>query len=327
MKKSRIRTARDWLLYAAARFTMGLLQALPWARGRAAAGWLGRLAYMLDRRERKENSLDNLMRAFPDMDRPRAVALLRRVYEHLVGSVLDSMNFVRVAGNWPTEKLLDVEGIEKLDGLEYDTGAILVTGHFGHWELLGAAGPLIGHAAHSVMRGLRNVFADRYVRRLRGATGQRLLDKHGDLRQMLRLLKQGEDVAILIDQDARKHGVFVEFFGRPASTTQAPARIALQTGAPIAFMYARRYPGQSRFRLVLTDVIRPQLTADRDAEVLRITQRLTSDLEEVIRQVPHEWLWVHRRWKTYPGKYASQTMPRQGAGADEQLTVRQDGQK
>jgi KDO2-lipid IV(A) lauroyltransferase len=117
------------------------------------------------------------------------------------------------------------------------------------------------------------------------------------------LLKRGQNVGLLVDQDARKTGVFVDFFGRPASTTPTPARLAIYTGAPIAFVYARQVGRASRFRIVLADLIEPQQQGDPDAEVRRITQRLTSDLEREIRNAPEEWLWLHHRWKTYPGKY------------------------
>jgi KDO2-lipid IV(A) lauroyltransferase len=121
--------------------------------------------------------------------------------------------------------------------------------------------------------------------------------------QALRALRAGRNLAFLIDQDARRDGIFVDFLGKPASTTASPARLAYATGAPIAFMYARRLGRQSRFQIVIADVIWPRQDAEETGEVFRMTQRMSRDLEEVVTKWPTEWMWMHRRWKTYPGKY------------------------
>ena len=295
-------TARQWLVAVMARCVLGVLGALPPRAAALLAGWGSAAGYLFDRRERKRRSLDNLMRAFPEMGRQEARRTLRAVYRHFARALVDGLRFARVAQRFPVGQLLETEGMERLEGLGEKTGMLFVTGHFGHWEVLGSALPLLGYPTWSMMRGFRNPFVDRYVRRMREATGQRLLDKHGALRQTIRLLRGGEHVGFLIDQDARKHGVFVDYFGRPAKTADSPARIALRTGAPLVFLYVRAAPGGG-FRLTVADVIRPRPDADADEETLRITQALTSDLEAVVRQHPEEWLWLHRRWKTYPGKY------------------------
>ncbi len=296
---------RDWLMYATMRCVLALLQSLPWSAGRALARLMGDVAYMLDRPERKAGALSNLRKAFPALDRKEALRILRGVYEHLLESLLDAFNFAHVARRRSSANLFEAVGWDTLRDISPETGAILVTGHFGHWEVLGAALPLLGFPAWALARFRRNPFFDRYVRRVRTATGMRILPRHGAMRRALHLLKRGEIVAFLMDQDARHRGIFVEFFGRPASTTTTVARLAIRTGCPVAFAYGRRIPGQNRFRLVLKDVFTPVPGADTKSEVFRITQRLTSDLEEAIREAPQEWLWLHRRWKTYPGKYGS----------------------
>lgn len=297
------RTLVGWLMFVALRTVESFLRVLPWRTGRSVARLSGDLAYLLDRPQRKRNALANLMRAFPSLSRTEGKRTLRAVYGHVMESILDGLNFSRFAQHWDAADLLECVGFEKLDGLPRQTGVIFVTGHVGHWEVLGSASLLVGYPVWSMGRGLRHPLVDRYVRKLRESTGQRILPKRGALRSIIRLLRRGENVAFLIDQDARREGVFVDFFGRPASTTVSPARISIYTGAPIAFVYARRIGGQARFRVVLTDVVVPRRGNDARAEARRITQRLTRDLEEVVRQAPEQWLWLHRRWKTYPGKY------------------------
>jgi KDO2-lipid IV(A) lauroyltransferase len=282
-----------------------LLQALPWSAGRAGARFLGDLAYVLDRARRRENALANLQRALPPLGRAEAKRVLKGVYRHLAESILDAANFARFAGRRGSDELFDAVGFEKLQAVPRDVGVIFVSGHFGHWELLGTALPLLGYPLWTVARPLRNPLVYRRVRRLREATGQRLLPKRGALRRIIRLLRRGENVGFLIDQDVRQDGIFVDFFGKPASTTPIPAKLAIRTGAPLAFVYARRVAGKNRFRLVLKDVFLARQADPAEAEVPGLTQELTSELEGTIRQAPEEWFWLHRRWKTYPGKYGS----------------------
>jgi KDO2-lipid IV(A) lauroyltransferase len=297
------RTARDWLYYASARSVTTLVQVLPWSVGRQVARLMGFMAYLLDRPSRREEAIENLCSAFPFLRRQRAVSILREVYGHLAESFVDALQFARVVRQGRIASVLEPVGFEKLAGLPNTTGLVFVTGHFGHWELLGAAAALLGYPVWSVGRPFLNVFIDRYVRDLREGTGQRMVDKRGALPRMIRLVRAGQNVALLIDQDARKQGIFVDFFGRPASTTPSAALIALRTGAPVVFVCARRLDGQNRFQVQVKDVVPPSAEAKNDAEIHRITQRLTKDLEAVIREAPSQWLWLHRRWKTYPGKY------------------------
>ncbi len=297
------RKLRDWPLYVALRNVEALLQAVPWATARHGARLLADLVYLLNARRRNKMALANLRRAFPSLGQKDVKLILRDVYRHVMESVLDGMNFARFAGRWDSNELLEAVGFDRLREVAPRTGVIFVSGHFGHWELLGAALPLLGYPVWSVARGFRNPLIDRYVHRLRERTGQRMLHKHGSLRRVIRLLQRGENVGFLIDQDARRQGIFVDFFGRPAATTPVPARLSIYTGAPLAFVYAERVDGERRFRLVLKELIFPGRTEDSRGEARRITQRLTSDLEGVIRRAPQRWLWLHRRWKTYPGKY------------------------
>jgi len=293
----------DWLEYIILRNVSSAMTALPWRSGRWLADVLGWLGYIADRSARKGNAMRNLMLAFPDWTRREARQCIRRVYCSMSEAVLDTIHFVRLVRCGRAREFLEVEGFDKLLNRKGKAGIIFVTGHFGPWELLGMGAPLLGYPVWSMGRVFDNPFIQGYVSRMRQVSGQRMLPRHGVIRRMVRLIRNGRHVGMLIDQDARRHGIFVDFFGRPASTTATPARIAIRTGAPVAFLYVQRIPGQNRFRMALSDLIEPRTDVDQEAETHRITQRLTHDLEEVIRQAPEQWLWLHRRWRTYRGKY------------------------
>ena len=302
MGKRNVNRFKAFFLFAVGRTVLFLLTCWPWPVCRRLANLFGRLGYHMDRDKRKENSLENLRRVYPELSEAELRRLLKRVYMHMTCSFVDAFKFVKAVQKGRGRDLIETRGFEAVDEACRDSGVIFVTGHVGNWELLGAAGPLTDYPTWTVYRGFRNPFADRFVRRQRELTGQKTIEKQGALRRVIRLLRSGENVAFLIDQDARHRGIFVDFFDRPASTPPGPARISYSTGAPVAFVYAQRQD-DGRFRIEVTDVIRPDREASRTAEVKRITQRLTSDLEAVVRKHPEQWLWLHRRWKTWPGKY------------------------
>jgi KDO2-lipid IV(A) lauroyltransferase len=295
--------ALDWIEYIWVRAVALVVTVLPWSWARAIVRCLSHATRLVDRSARKSEAVQNLRLAFPGMSEREAKRIVRDVYVHLGEMVVDGVKFGRLCAKGRSREVLVLEGFEKLDGLPRESGLILVTGHYGWWELLGAACASIGYPVSTTMRERGNPLIRAYLNRLRGSTGQRLLDKNGGMRQVVRSLRAGDNVGFLVDQDARRRGIFVDFFGRPASTVTSPARLSVDIGCPIAFVYAERLADGRRFRITLGDLIMPDRTADRDTEVRRITERISRDLEEVVRRSPSLWLWLHRRWKTYPGKY------------------------
>jgi KDO2-lipid IV(A) lauroyltransferase len=175
---------------------------------------------------------------------------------------------------------------------------ILLTGHLGNFELMGASLARF-NPVDFVTQPLSNPGAERWIADLRRACGVGTLSTHGGVKRVFTALRAGRWVAMLADQDARSRGVFVPFFGRPASTPEGPARIALATGAPIVFgSCVRRDDGRHGLRVA------PPLVPEgdaRDVEAVRtLTARHTAILEDAVRERPASWFWLHRRWKTAP---------------------------
>jgi len=274
-------TLANWLGYWTLLASERLFLCMPWHVGRAVARRIGDAVFLLDRPGRKAQMYRNIKLAFPELTGRQVRELARESYRFLGESLVDARHFHRLAiqGRW--EEILEVQGVELLHDPRRRVGVVFVTGHFGCWEVMGLAGAHLGYPVTSVARRMRNPLIDLHMRQMRGALGEEILVKKGAMFQAFRALKAGRNLAFLIDQDARRHGIFVEFMGRPASTTPSPARLALKTGAPVAFAYARRIPGQNRFRIVIKDVVRARQGADPEAEVYRITQRITRDLEEL----------------------------------------------
>jgi KDO2-lipid IV(A) lauroyltransferase len=177
---------------------------------------------------------------------------------------------------------------------------LLVTGHLGNWEMTGYMMGASGHRTYAVARVLDNPYLERFLLRFRQATGQTLIAKKDDFGRLQAVLAGGGKVGVLADQDAGPRGVFVEFFGRPASAHKGLALLALEYDAAILVAATVRVAEPMRYELVCEDVIRPQDYTGRPDAVKAITQRYHAALERLIRRHPEQYFWLHRRWKTPP---------------------------
>jgi KDO2-lipid IV(A) lauroyltransferase len=265
--------------------------------------WLGRrfgdLAYAALRRRRRI-ALVNLSRAYPELPVAERRRLARRAAQHL-GMTLVELPRLLTAPLEETLARIRLDGIEHLHAAMSAHGrALVLTAHLGNWEILCAAHRLTEYGLSVVVRPLDAPWLDAVAERLRRRTGVDVIDKRGALRPVLEALRRGRMVGILMDQNAaRREGVFVDFFGHPASTSRALALLAVRTGAPVVPIFARRANGTGH-----TVVIRPALpmpvSNDPDAAVVELTARCTAEIERAIREAPEQWLWAHDRWRTRP---------------------------
>ncbi len=298
-KRSQLRNVAE---YVAARGTLGAIGLLP--RGLVTSlgrNVLGPLAHRVVPRARKRGQ-SNLEQAFgnelPDDARGE---LLRAVFRHIAETAVELSLYPRWISNGHYPLILNPGDLPVYEELWERGGSIIfVTAHFGNWELVGALARRMGPILHSVARPLDNPYLDTWVRELREARGQKVHSKKGSLRALATALRQGDCVGYLVDQDAGPGGLFVDFLGRKASTTRAPASLAYRTGAPIVPGCAIRSGSGFEFEVRLGKPIYPRQEEPREAEIFRMTQAFTSVLEGWIREFPEQWLWLHRRWKTRP---------------------------
>lgn len=299
----------DYLVYLIVRFLVCVIQTLSLRQAYALASGLAWLIYHVDRRHRLVAS-DNLRQAFPERFTDPAAndALVRAVYRHFCLLLVEIMLVPRKLhpSNW--RKYLELPGGRaQVDRLLSGRPVLVVTGHFGNWEMSGYVQAMFGFRTHGIARPLDNPYLDDFLRSFRERTGQKILAKKGDFEQMEVLLASGAMIGTLADQDAGPRGQFVDFFGRPASTHKAVALLALEHRVPLLVFGAMRVGEPMRYRALIEDVIFPEeYEGDPDA-VRAITQRFTSALERIIRQAPEQYLWLHRRWKHQPVKRKSKS--------------------
>ena len=297
-------TVVDFLVYGAVRLLVCVLQALSFDAACAFARFLGWVAYRVDKRHRLV-AQENIAKAFPgkysevEIDR-----MVRGVYRHFCTVLIEIAHAPRKmhVHNWRQFGDI-VQGGPTVDAMLSGRPLLIVTGHFGNWELAGTTVGLVGFHTHAIARPLDNPWLDDYLRRFRERTGQKLLAKHGDFEKMQQILDQGGVIATLADQDAGQRGLFVEFFGRPASTHKAVALMAMEHRVPMIVATALKTGASKRnshYELHFGDVILPEDYEKTPDAIRAMTQRFTADLERLIRLGPEQYFWVHRRWKHQP---------------------------
>jgi Kdo2-lipid IVA lauroyltransferase/acyltransferase len=272
-------------------------QRVPLSLRRALFTGLFRLFYHLAPRQRLI-AAHNLRIAFPEKSDDEILRIVRGVYRNM-GIVAAEFFDIPLLTKENIGELVDAEGLDHcLRALEKGRGVLLFGAHFGNWELEAVAVSLLVKPAIVIYRTLDSSLLDHLVRRVRSATGNIPLPKERAMRAMLRNLKQNGMLGILIDQNvAWYEGVFVDYFGRPACTTDGLAVLALHTRAPVLSAHMARLP-DGRYRLVIGPEVEIVNTGDHDADLLANTQRFTKIIEETVRRYPDQWLWVHQRWKT-----------------------------
>jgi len=266
-----------------------------------------RLFYYLSPRQRFI-TIHNLRRAFPEKSADEIIATAKGVYRTLGIVAADFFDITSLTKD-NIGDLLEVQGLENLEkALEKNRGVLMFGAHFGNWELGAAAMPIMLKPLAVIYRPLDNSILDNLVLQVRSSTGNTPVRKDRAMLQMLRSLKRNEILGILIDQNvAWQEGVFVDFFGRPACTTNGLALLALRTEAPVIPAYVVRLES-GKYWLVIKEEMQVIRTGGNDEDILINTQNFTSVIEDTVREYPDQWLWIHQRWKTKPWQVAKTPM-------------------
>jgi KDO2-lipid IV(A) lauroyltransferase len=278
-----------------------LLAHLPSALGLAVGRRLGDVLWWTLPR-RRSVALRNLQRCFGAEQSAAEIRRLgRRSFQHVGMNLVEACRYLLR----PTDVMLSrvrVEGREHLQAAaSQGRGVLVLTAHYGNWELLAAAHGLSGLPLSFVTRPLDHPLLDSLAARFRRRSGAELIIKRQAVREVLGALRRQRMVGILLDQNAtRAEGVFVPFFGSPASTSKGLALLALRTGAPVVPIVLRREPDGGHCMDVGAALPPPP-----DGEVITYTAMFNRVLEAIIRREPEQWLWMHDRWRTRPREEAS----------------------
>ena len=287
---------------------VALLGTLPRPAARAIGAGIGALAYRLLGRLRTAGRT-NLARAYLQLAADEREAILRGVYRSL-GWQLAEFCLMSSTTRQQADQFIRYEGLENyLAARDRGKGVLVLTGHLGAWELSSFYHSLVGHPMSLVIRRLDNPLVDAFVNRIRCLHGNRVIHKDDFARGLLTAMHHGDTVGILMDTNMTPpQGVFVPFFGTPACTATALARVALKTDAAVlpGFLVWQQSERNGRggyvlhFGEPLTLIRSTNPQADPQADIVANTALFAAVTEQYIRRYPDQWLWLHRRWKTRP---------------------------
>lgn len=297
MSKSNLQINLEYLV---ARLLLAVFGCLPLSLALSLGARLGRSGYYFSARLRG-TGLRNLAMAFPELDLKERRRLLRGCFENL-GRLLGVFSQFATSDPQTLQGMIECEGLAHIDAARAGgQGIILFTGHVGAWELSSFALSLFGYPLSFLVRRIDNPKIEELVDRRRERLGNHTIDKRSAAREMLQLLRGNGTLGILVDLNTLdREGIFVDFFGVPASTTFMLAKLALRNDSAVLPVFAPWDPVRKRFLLKIEEPLAFERSGNDEQDVRRLTQLFTSVIEKYVRRYPDQWLWIHRRWKTRP---------------------------
>ncbi|MDL5048827.1 lysophospholipid acyltransferase family protein [Oscillatoria amoena NRMC-F 0135] len=295
------RKIRYTTLYVAVRFLIALSVVFPRKMWLSFFGFLGALSFYLATHSRKI-AIANLTLAFGnEMNAEELRALARRVFVMIGKNAADVIRSFRITNQKTFEKLRVLHGIENAEAaFGKKRGVIFLTAHLGAFELCATEMAMHGYKPLIIGTAMKDARLTELLWRQRSKLGATAVERGKETIRLLKTLKSGGTVALLIDQDTRVQSAFVDFFGKPCATPIGAAVLALKTGASVVpvFIHLQSDGMQEITCLPEVELIR---TGNEQHDIIANTQKFTSVIETAVRKHPEQWLWIHERWKTKPG--------------------------
>lgn len=316
-KKKRKRKSNpvvDWLAYAGLRILLVFIYLFDIETNLAIARFLGRLLWRHYHRGR-QRAMDNLRASFPEKNKQWHEQIGRRSFEHIVMMTMDILFTPRLVKRCNRRDYSRYKNVEKSKWLMKEgRGLLMITGHYGNFEIVGYILGLFGFNVYSIARPLDNKYINRYLLDVRQQAGQRIIDKKGAARLMEDIVSKGGTLCFIADQNAGRKGIFVDFFGRKASTYKSIALLAIHYNLPIGVASGRRVGNRFFFEIEVNRLILSEEWADKQNPLEWITAEYTKAIEDFVRQDPSQYWWLHRRWKTRPKEEAAARANDNGQG-------------
>lgn len=307
-KKKRIRPARQKnRLIARCEYVLllgvfRLFQSLPFLLAFRLGEGLGSLLYYLNRPHRRVG-LTNLALAFPHKSAAQHKQILHESWRNLGRLIAEFCHLSSLTPENIAERVsfADQEQWQHLVAEYQHTGALILTGHFGNWELLAHAHACYGFPVHIIHRRLRNPLIDDLIVRERQRIGNSVIRKTTAGLEVFRAIRKKGVVVAAVDQNASgRMGVFVPFFSRLASTSSGLAGLALASNVPVIPAVLVRENGSWRHRIEIFPPVEPVRTGDQASDLEATTAKFTAVFQQLVEQYPDHWLWIHKRWKRRP---------------------------
>ena len=290
---------RRYFLYYLGRCLAFLFYLIPFRAGVAIGGFLGGLAFYIVGKYRLA-AIENLEAAFGhEKSGPDIRAIAKQVFKNLGKNAAELVNFPKINKS-NIDKFVRLKNADILDkALEKGNGAIILTGHFGNWEFLGAALRIKGYKGAAIGKRIYFGKYDAYLNSLRRVHDVNVIYRDESPKKILRVLKDNGVIGMSADQDVDSvNGVFVDFFGKPAYTPTGPVTLARASGAALIPAFVIR--DNCHHTIEMKEPIELVDTGDKEKDMIENTRRWSDVVEFYIRRYPEQWVWMHRRWKTKP---------------------------
>lgn len=309
--------AGHYVVYLLVRVVISIVQALSLETAMTLArvlGWL--LADVLRIRRRLVD--ENLAAAFPQKSQAERDQIAREQYEHLLLLIFEVAHAPRKIHETNWRKFVTIHRKRELvASMLSPRPRVIVTAHFGNFEIAGFMSGLLGIPTFTVARTLDNPYLDNFLNQFRELKGQFILPKVGSAPQADAVLELGGSLVLLGDHHAGRKGCWVEFFNRPASCHKAVALFTLLSGAPMVVTSCRRTGKMMQFELGLLGIQDPLVASPELAGVKPLTQWYNGQLEEIITKYPSQYWWVHHRWRDPPPAKKSKSIANNETSAAE----------
>ena len=272
---------------------MGLFRILGPDAASALGGWIGRNVFSRLPPDRVARA--NLAAAFPEKTGAERDTIRMAMWDNLGRVVAEYPHLDCFTNTGPNPRIRVTDRAQAVSAMADGKGVMFLSGHLANWEMMPITGNLLGFEGATVVRPPNNPYVARYLEKQRGLLGPKnQIAKHNAMRRMIGQLRAGKALFMLADQKLNE-GVPVPFFGRDAMTTPAPAALALKLGARILFASNRRVNG-AHFDIVVHPGPDFTPTGDEAKDTLALTAAITLRIEEMVREAPSQWLWIHNRW-------------------------------
>jgi len=287
----------DYLLYLVVRTFVFFLNLLPLETAQWIAGQIGIFLYKV-LKKRRQRALENLRAAFSDEKTEDEIEnIARESFRSMAMLAPEFLQLPKLVRNGRLDEIMEVhrDGIVR-DVLKQGRGVVFLIFHYGNWEFMGVRAAKIGLPTSAIGRPLKNPYLYNFVRNIRSITGMKNMDKDGALKDAIRTLKKAECVAVLCDQNGRAQDFKIPFFGRRAHTFSTPIALALQTNSEVIPVTCVRQ-GLGHFYCWVHDPVRLVREGDREQILVENLTRMNQTIENIIREHPEQWLWMHNRWR------------------------------
>jgi KDO2-lipid IV(A) lauroyltransferase len=258
---------------------------------------------------RRSVTMDNLRNAFPDADQTKLENIMRGAFRSVGTALFEFVYFPRMT-TAAINQVISIENPELInEAYARGKGVILLTAHFGNWEMLAQSIPVItGIPVFVIVKPQANTRIDSRINRWRSMFGNSVVPMESAVRELLKVLREKKVVGLVADQTASKESISVPFFGREVPTFEGPAMFSLKTGAPLLLGLAVR-GGDGHYNVRFYEVPSDDLAEYTKENVAELTKRHVALTESVIRQHPEQWMWMHKRWKHVPSRVPSGKLP------------------